>query len=214
MSEALSTGASPAPGGSSELISLGKNVIDAEIAGLRAVRDRLDERFAKVVQLVLECRGKVVFTGIGKSGHIGRKLAATFASTGTPAFFVHADEALHGDSGMVEPKDLVFAISNSGETAELLGFVSIIRKIGAPIVAMTARAGSTLAKQAVVTLDISVPAEADPHDLVPSASAAATLAIGDAVAIVVMQKRGFGKEQFAVFHPGGALGARLLGSGS
>ncbi len=114
----------------SGVIRIAKRVIDAEIAGLEAVRDRLDESFEKAARLVLECQGKVVFTGIGKSGHIGRKLAATFASTGTPAFFVHADEALHGDSGMIEARDLVIAISNSGETAELLALVDIIKKIG------------------------------------------------------------------------------------
>ncbi|HLS90212.1 MAG TPA: SIS domain-containing protein [Limnochordia bacterium] len=196
-----------------EIIAFAKQVIDAEIAGMAAVRDRLGAEFEKALQLVMECQGKVIFTGIGKSGHIGRKLSATFASTGTPAFFVHADEALHGDSGMVEARDLVFAISNSGETAELLAFVQIIKKIGAPIIAMTAGLDSTLAKAAVVTLDISVPKEADPYDIVPSASVAATLALGDALAIAAMKLRGFGKDDFAVFHPGGALGAMLLGNG-
>src|SRR5690606_10017126 len=132
------------------VIELARQAMNAEIAGIEAVRDRLDQSFEKAVSLVLECRGKVIFTGIGKSGHIGRKLAATFASTGTPAFFVHADEALHGDSGMVEARDLVFAISNSGETAELLAFVQIIKKIGAPIIAMTAGLDSTLAKAAEI----------------------------------------------------------------
>lgn len=198
----------------SEVIRTAKRVIDAEIAGLQAVRDRLDESFEKAVQLVLDCQGKVVFTGIGKSGHIGRKLAATFASTGTPAFFVHADEALHGDSGMIEARDLVFAISNSGETAELLALVEIVKKIGSTIVAMTAGTSSSLARAAVVTLNIGVPAEGDVYNIVPTASAAATLALGDALAVAVMEKRGFTKENFAVFHPGGALGARLLGKGS
>ena len=198
----------------SDAIQIAKQVINSEIAGLEAVRDRLDESFEKAASLVLECQGKVIFTGIGKSGHIGRKLAATFASTGTPAFFVHADEALHGDSGMIEARDLVFAISNSGETAELLGLVDIIKKIGATIVAMTAGEESTLAREAAVTLNIGVPGEADPYNIVPTTSAAATLALGDALAVVVMGKRGFTKEHFAVFHPGGALGARLLGKGS
>lgn len=195
-----------------DVVAFARQVIDAEIAGMAAVRDRLGAEFEKALQLVMECQGKVIFTGIGKSGHIGRKLAATFASTGTPAFFVHADEALHGDSGMVEARDLVFAISNSGETAELLAFVQIIKKIGAPIIAMTAGLDSTLAKAAGVTLDISVPKEADPYDIVPSASVAATLALGDALAISAMKLRGFGKDDFAVFHPGGALGAMLLGN--
>ena len=195
-----------------DVVAFARQVIDAEIAGMAAVRDRLGAEFEKALQLVMECQGKVIFTGIGKSGHIGRKLAATFASTGTPAFFVHADEALHGDSGMVEARDLVFAISNSGETAELLAFVQIIKKIGAPIIAMTAGLDSTLAKAAGVTLDISVPKEADPYDIVPSASVAATLALGDALAISAMKLRGFGKDNFAVFHPGGALGAMLLGN--
>ena len=192
---------------------IAKQVIEAEIAGLAAVRDRLDQSFEKAADLVLNCEGKVVFTGVGKSGHIGRKLAATFASTGTPAFFVHADEALHGDSGMIEARDLVIAISNSGETAELLGLVEIIKQIGATIVAMTAGEASTLARAAAVTLNIGVPREADPYNIVPTTSAAATLALGDALAVVVMRKRGFTKEDFAVFHPGGALGARLLGTG-
>lgn len=198
----------------SDVIRIAKRVIDAEIAGLEAVRDRLDESFEKAARLVLECQGKVVFTGIGKSGHIGRKLAATFASTGTPAFFVHADEALHGDSGMIEARDLVIAISNSGETAELLALVDIIKKIGATMIAMTAGESSTLAQAAVVTLNIGVPAEADQYNIVPTASAAATLALGDALAVAVMEKRGFTKEDFAVFHPGGALGARLSGNDS
>lgn len=209
MSSEVSAGAPFAPERSNEMIAQARRVIDSEIAGLEAVRDRLGEPFLRAVRLVLDCQGKVIFTGIGKSGLIGRKLAATFASTGTPAFFVHADEALHGDSGMVEARDLVFAISNSGETAELLAFVSILKKIGAPIIAMTAGIDSTLARASVVTLDIGVPCEADPHDMVPTTSAAATLALGDAIAVVAMQARGFGKEEFAVFHPGGALGVRL-----
>lgn len=195
----------------STLIEMGKEVIGAEILGLQRLQERLDESFAKAVEMILSCRGKVVMTGIGKSGHIGRKLAATFASTGTPAFFVHGDEALHGDSGMIEARDLVIAISNSGKTAELLAMVAIVKKIGAPLIAMTAVPDSPLSRQAELTLDISVPREADPYDIVPTTSAVATLALGDALAVAAMRVRGFTDKEFAVFHPGGALGEYLLG---
>lgn len=195
----------------STLIEMGKEVIGAEILGLQRLQERLDESFAKAVEMILSCQGKVVMTGIGKSGHIGRKLAATFASTGTPAFFVHGDEALHGDSGMIEARDLVIAISNSGKTAELLAMVAIVKKIGAPLIAMTAVPDSPLSRQAELTLDISVPREADPYDIVPTTSAVATLALGDALAVAAMRVRGFTDKEFAVFHPGGALGEYLLG---
>ena len=196
----------------SDVVEIARKAIEIEIESLKELLARLDEQFERAVEYVLSCRGKVIFTGMGKSGHIGRKLAATFASTGTPAFFVHPAEGVHGDSGMITKDDLVIAISNSGETAELLGLLAVVRTIGAPVIAMTGRRDSTLARNAVAALDIGVRREADPLNLAPTASAAATLAMGDALAVAVMTKKGFTKEDFGRFHPGGALGQQLRGA--
>ncbi len=196
----------------SDVVEIARNTIQIEIESLQELVSRLDEQFETAVQHVLECRGKVIVTGMGKSGHIGKKLAATLASTGTPAFFVHPAEGVHGDSGMISQGDVVIAISNSGETLELLGLIAIVKSIGAPIIAMTGGLDSTLAKHAVATLNIGVRREADPLNLAPTSSAIATLAMGDALAVAVMTKKGFTKEDFARFHPGGALGARLKGA--
>jgi len=193
----------------SRILETARATIEAEMASLGALLGRLGPNFEQSVQRILACEGKVIFTGMGKAGHIGKKLAATFASTGTPAFFVHPAEGLHGDSGMVESRDLVIALSNSGETGELLGFLSIVKQVGAPIIAMTGRVESSLAKASVATLDVGVESEADPNNLAPTSSAIAALAMGDALAMAVMVERGFTKEDFARFHPGGALGAQL-----
>jgi arabinose-5-phosphate isomerase len=158
----------------------------------------------------MRCEGRVVVTGMGKSGHIGSKIAATLASTGTPSFFLHPAEAIHGDIGMITAKDVVLALSNSGETDELLTILPVIKRLDVPLVALTGKSGSTLARYATVTLDVSVPAEACPLNLAPTASTTATLAMGDALAVAVLEARGFTEEDFARSHPGGSLGRRLL----
>lgn len=188
----------------------GKRVLGIEARAVQALIDRLDDRFVQAVDLLYGCKGKVVVSGMGKSGLVGQKIAATMASTGTPAFFVHPAEGIHGDLGMVGRHDVVVAISNSGETQELLQLLPYVERIGIPIVAMTGRPGSTLAKHSNVALDVSVSEEACPLGLAPTASTTATLALGDALALALLQKRGFKEEDFAQFHPGGALGRRLL----
>lgn len=193
----------------SRLLDTARTALQIEISSLESLLSRIGEEFEVAARKILACDGKVVFAGVGKSGHVGKKLAATFASTGTPSFFVHPTEGLHGDSGMVESNDLVIAISNSGETAELLAFCNIVRKIGAEIIAMTGGAQSSLANMASVTLDIGVEKEADPLNLAPTSSTIVTMALGDALAAALMTERGFTKEQFARFHPGGALGESL-----
>jgi arabinose-5-phosphate isomerase len=158
----------------------------------------------------MRCEGRVVVTGMGKSGHVGSKIAATLASTGTPSFFLHPAEAIHGDIGMITARDVVLALSNSGETDELLTILPVIKRLDVPLVALTGKPGSTLSRYATVTLDVSVPAEACPLNLAPTASTTATLAMGDALAVAVLEARGFTEEDFARSHPGGSLGRRLL----
>ena len=178
----------------------------------RAVEDlipRLGAAFQEACRLCLECRGRVVVTGMGKSGHIAGKIAATLASTGTPAFFVHAGEASHGDLGMITGDDVVLGVSNSGETSELAALLPMIRRLDAPFICMTGNADSTLARAASAHLDISVSEEACPLNLAPTASTTATLALGDALAVVLLELRGFTEEDFALSHPGGRLGRRL-----
>ncbi len=187
-----------------------RRVFATEIAGLEAVAARLDGAFSAACALVLACRGRVVCTGMGKSGHIARKLAATLASTGTPAFYLHPGEAGHGDLGMVTDADIVLALSNSGETEELLTLLPAFKRQGNRLLALTGRAGSTLAREADVHLDASVPAEACPLDLAPTASTTAALALGDALAVALLEARGFTADEFARSHPAGALGRRLL----
>jgi arabinose-5-phosphate isomerase len=194
----------------SHLIARGRRVLATEAAAVAALEHRLDAAFARACTLLLACRGKVVVTGMGKSGHIGSKIAATLASTGTPAFFLHPAEAIHGDLGMLTAGDVVVALSNSGETAELLTILPVIKRLDIPLVAFTGGTDSTLARYATVTLDVSVAEEACPLNLAPTASTTATLAMGDALAIAVLEARGFTEEDFARSHPGGTLGRRLL----
>jgi arabinose-5-phosphate isomerase len=195
---------------SAAALVLGREVLSIEAAAVAALAGRLDDSFLRAVDLLLACRGRVVVSGIGKSGHIGRKVAATFASTGTPALFVHATEAAHGDLGMITRDDVFVALSYSGETAELLTIVPVLKREATPLIALTGAAGSTLARHADVHLDCRVDKEACPLNLAPTSSTTATLALGDALAIACLDARGFGPEDFARSHPGGALGRRLL----
>ena len=190
--------------------SLALAVLETEAASVAALTKRIDTAFLTACQFVLDCRGRVVVLGMGKSGHIGGKLAATLASTGTPAFFVHPGEASHGDLGMITREDAVIALSNSGETDEILTILPLIRRLGVPLVALTGNPGSRLAREASVHIDVSVEREACPLGLAPTSSTTATLAMGDALAIAVLDARGFTADDFARSHPGGRLGRRLL----
>ena len=192
------------------LQATGRRVLEVEREALSGLLPRVDAAFARACALMLACEGRVVVTGMGKSGHVGNKIAATLASTGTPAFFVHPGEASHGDLGMITRQDVVIAISNSGETAEILTILPLIKRMGAPLIAMTGRPNSTLAQSAEVHVDVSVAQEACPHNLAPTASTTATLAMGDALAVALLEARGFTQEDFALSHPGGSLGRRLL----
>lgn len=193
-----------------KLQALGLAVIETEARAVSALAPRIDARFARACGYMLVCAGRVVVIGMGKSGHIGSKIAATLASTGTPAFFVHPGEASHGDLGMITPKDVVLALSNSGETAELLTILPLIKRLGVPLISMTGNANSTLARAANVNLDVSVEKEACPLGLAPTASTTAALVMGDALAVALLESRGFTAEDFARAHPGGSLGRRLL----
>jgi arabinose-5-phosphate isomerase len=199
-------GAGPAP----DAIKIARRVLAIEADAVAALRDRVGEPFARAVDLIHACRSKVIVTGIGKSGLICQKIASTLASTGTPAFFLHPTEGVHGDLGAMTPHDVVLAISNSGETDELLRLLPVMRRMGVRLVAMTGRADSTLGRAADVTLDVSVKEEACPLSLAPTASTTATLAMGDALAVALMEKRGFKPEDFALLHPAGTLGRKLL----
>ena len=191
-------------------LNLAREALDIEAAALRSMSERLNGAFTAVVQRILQLPGRVVVMGMGKSGHVGRKVAATLASTGTPSFFVHPAEASHGDLGMLTQDDLVLALSNSGETDELTGVLPAIKRMGVPLVAVTGGLQSTLAKHADWVLDTHVDKEACPLNLAPTASTTAQLAMGDALAVALLDARGFGAEDFARSHPGGALGRRLL----
>ena len=191
-------------------LRLARETLDIEADAVRGLKQRLGDGFARAVALMLTVRGRVVVMGIGKSGHVGRKIAATLASTGTAALFVHPAEASHGDLGMIKSVDIVLAISNSGESEELLVIAPLVRRLGAPLVAMTGHAGSTLARHADLVLDSGVEKEACPLNLAPTASTTAQLALGDALAVALLDARGFKAEDFARSHPGGALGRRLL----
>ncbi|AJC15891.1 MULTISPECIES: KpsF/GutQ family sugar-phosphate isomerase [Pandoraea] len=191
-------------------LEVAREVLRTEADAIERVSAHLDDSFFEAVSLLLACRGRVVVTGMGKSGHIGRKLAATFASTGTPAFFVHPAEASHGDLGMITADDVVVALSNSGETGELVSILPMIKRIGAKLIAMTGNAASSLGRLSDVHLDAHVEKEACPLGLAPTASTTAALALGDALAVTLLDARGFGAEDFARSHPGGALGRRLL----
>jgi len=192
------------------LKAFGRRVLETERDALSALLPRVDDAFVAACTLMFGCRGRVVVTGMGKSGHVGGKIAATLASTGTPAFFVHPGEASHGDLGMIMRDDVLLALSNSGETAEVLVLLPLIKRMGVPLIAMTGRPASTLAKTAEVHLDVSVAQEACPLNLAPTASTTATLAMGDALAVALLEARGFTQEDFAMSHPGGMLGRRLL----
>ena len=195
---------------SDEMIDLGREVLQIEADAVHTLVDRLGSAFVGAVRLILECRGRVVVSGIGKSGHIARKIAATMASTGTPAFFVHPAEASHGDLGMITPADVVIALSNSGESTELVAIVPLIKRHGTRLIAITGVASSTLATLADVHLDAAVEKEACPLGLAPTSSTTAALALGDALAVVLLKARGFNAQDFARSHPGGKLGRRLL----
>ncbi|UAK16392.1 KpsF/GutQ family sugar-phosphate isomerase [Sporolactobacillus terrae] len=188
-----------------------KKVINQEIISLQNIETKINQEYNQVIDAVLNTTGKVIFLGVGKSGHIGKKLAATFASTGTPSFFVHATEAVHGDLGMIEKDDLVVAISNSGETKEVLNTFVSLKIIGCKVIALTGNRESSLAKKSDLLLEVKVSGEADEYNLAPSNSSTAALVVGDAVALTVSHLKGFKPNDFAVFHPGGALGKRLLG---
>jgi len=190
--------------------ALGKAVIQTEQAALTELIDRIDEKFVAACRILLQCEGRVVVIGMGKSGHIGNKIAATLASTGTPAFFVHPGEASHGDLGMITNKDVVIVLSNSGETDEVVALLPVIKRLNTPMIALTGRPNSTLANTATINIDVSVAKEACPLGLAPTASTTATLAMGDAIAIALLEARGFNEADFALSHPGGALGRRLL----
>jgi arabinose-5-phosphate isomerase len=192
------------------LISAGRRALEIEERAIAALKPRLDAGFARACHICLKCRGRVIVTGMGKSGHIGSKIAATLASTGTPAFFMHAAEASHGDIGMITREDVVLALSNSGETAEVLLLIPHVSRLGVPLIAVTGNARSNLARAASVHLDVSVAEEACPLNLAPTASTTATLAIGDALAVALLEARGFTSQDFARSHPGGALGRKLL----
>src|SRR6476619_1815362 len=200
----------PAPTTSFDLAASGRRVLGLEIRGLEAVAARIDGAFTADCLRLLTCSGRVVCIGMGKSGHIARKIAATFASTGTPTFYVHPGEAGHGDLGMITDADVVLALSNSGETDELLMLLPVLKRQGNQLIAMTGRPGSTLAQEADVHLDVSVPAEACPLALAPTSSTTAALALGDALAVALLEARGFTADDFARSHPAGALGRRLL----
>lgn len=194
----------------SKFSALGRAVIQAEMEALGQLIPRIQKDFAKACELILACKGRTIVMGMGKSGHISNKIAATFASTGTPAFFVHPGEASHGDMGMVTPLDVVVALSNSGETTEFLTILPMLKRLGIPLITLTGNPQSTLAQAATVNLDVSVEKEACPLGLAPTTSSTATLAMGDALAIALLEARSFTAEDFALSHPGGQLGRRLL----
>ncbi|TAJ91640.1 MAG: KpsF/GutQ family sugar-phosphate isomerase [Gammaproteobacteria bacterium] len=192
------------------LMSLGRAVIRTETDAVRQLVNRIDHNFIAACQLLLACAGRIVVIGMGKSGHIGGKIAATLASTGSPAFFVHPAEASHGDLGMITREDVVIALSNSGESDEITLLLPAIKRLGAPLITLTGNPRSTLARSATIHIDVSVAKEACPLGLAPTSSTTATLVMGDALAIALLEARGFGPEDFARSHPGGVLGRRLL----
>lgn len=195
---------------SEDILELAREVLLIEAHEVESLAKRLDDSFRRAIDLILQCRGRVVVSGMGKSGHIARKIAATLASTGTPAFFMHPAEASHGDLGMIIADDVVLAISYSGESNELLAIVPLLKRMGAKLVSMTGDCDSTLARESDVHLDAAVSQEACPLGLAPTASTTAALALGDALAVTVLERRGFSADDFARSHPGGALGRRLL----
>ena len=192
------------------IIEQAQKVLAVEAQAIERLIPRIDEHFIKAIELLLDCKGRVIVTGMGKSGLVGKKIAATLASTGTPSFFLHPAEGIHGDLGMVTADDVVISLSNSGETTEVVSILPIIKRIGASIIAMCGNSQSTMALNADDFIDVSVAEEACPLGLAPTASTTATLAMGDAIAVVLLSKRKFTPEDFALFHPGGSLGRKLL----
>jgi arabinose-5-phosphate isomerase len=192
------------------LLQAARRTFEIEAAALQALRERLDGAFARACRLCLQCTGRIVVSGMGKSGHIAHKIAATLASTGSPAFFLHPGEASHGDLGMLTRVDLLLALSTSGETAELLALLPQVKRLAVPLIALTGNPLSTLAQAADVHVNVAVPQEACPHNLTPTASTTAALVMGDALAVALLEARGFSAEDFARSHPGGSLGRRLL----
>jgi arabinose-5-phosphate isomerase len=199
-----------APVDEEQLLTSARRTLGIETGAVEALISRLDRQFSEACRICLDCKGRVVVTGMGKSGHIARKIAATLASTGTPAFFLHPAEASHGDLGMITRSDAVLALSNSGETPELVLLLPHLKRLGVPLIAMTGKVRSVLALAATVVLDVSVPEEACPLNLTPTASTTASLAMGDALAVAVLEARGFSRQDFARSHPGGSLGRQLL----
>jgi arabinose-5-phosphate isomerase len=198
------------PSDDAQLLASGRRALAIEAEAIAGLSPRLDARFAAACRICLDCTGRVVVTGMGKSGHIARKIAATLASTGTPAFFLHPAEAGHGDLGMITRHDVVLALSNSGETPELVLLLPHLKRLGVPLIVLVGRVDSTLGRAAAQALDVSVPEEACPLNLAPTASTTATLAMGDALAVTMLEARGFTKQDFARSHPGGSLGRQLL----
>lgn len=192
-----------------EILRHARQVIQIEAEAIQGLLERLGENFARAVEILLACKGRVIVTGIGKSGLVGRKIAATLTSTGTPAVFLHPVEGLHGDLGMVTPQDVIIAISNSGETTEIINLLPALHKIGAKIISLTGTLNSTLARHSLVAVDVGVEREACPLGLAPTSSTTATLVMGDALAIALMRQKKFAEQDFALFHPGGSLGERL-----
>nr|WP_299591227.1 KpsF/GutQ family sugar-phosphate isomerase [uncultured Microbulbifer sp.] len=196
--------------GTDLIIQAGRRTIAMETAAVAALESRIGDDFQKACELIMACKGRVIVSGMGKSGHIGRKIAATLASTGTPSFFVHPGEASHGDLGMITRQDLVIAISNSGSSAEVLTLLPLLKRLGIPMISMTGKPDSPLSQSADVNLDIAVDTEACPLNLAPTSSTTVTLVMGDALAVALLEARGFTAEDFAFSHPGGALGRQLL----
>tara|TARA_A100001037_G_scaffold92181_1_gene83559 strand:+ start:161 stop:1168 length:1008 start_codon:yes stop_codon:yes gene_type:complete len=194
----------------SEMLDLGRTVLETEARAIQGLLERVDDRFARACEILLSRPGRVVVTGMGKSGHIARKISATMASAGTPSFYMHPGEASHGDLGMITPDDSVLALSNSGETSEILTILPLIKRLGVALVTLTGNPASRMAREADVNIDVSVSEEACPLGLAPTASTTAALAMGDALAIALLDAKGFGTEDFARSHPGGRLGRRLL----
>jgi arabinose-5-phosphate isomerase len=198
------------PAGDAPTLRIAKRVLEVEAEAILAQRDCLDHAFSEAVGLIHECEGKIIVSGIGKSGHVGRKIASTLSSTGTPSFFVHPSEGIHGDLGTASRRDIFLVISNSGETEEILRILSFVRRLGCPIIAITGRRDSTLARNSDVVIPVQVREEACPLGLAPTASSTATIAMGDALAVALLELRGFTHKDFARLHPGGTLGRRLL----
>ncbi|MDT7879621.1 MAG: KpsF/GutQ family sugar-phosphate isomerase [Candidatus Hydrothermia bacterium] len=192
-----------------EILNIAKRTIDIELETLFDLKESLDHSFIKAIEILYNCKGKVIFTGIGKSGHIARKISSTFSSTGTPSIFLHPAEAIHGDLGIIDKEDVLVIISNSGETEEIINIIPYLKFLNVPIICITGNINSTLAQKSDVVIDIKIKREACPFNLAPTSSTTAILVLGDALAITLMELKGFTKEQFAKLHPGGLIGKRL-----